>query len=100
MLTSGIFSVQGALESSTISSELLGFQIQSIIGILEVRKHNVSEPGSVPILRSGGETLSLLGPLERANLNLWTTPSQSQSQSQSYFITGSLPPITLSWQAP
>jgi hypothetical protein len=33
--------------------------------------HDVSETGSVSVLRQG-ETLILLGPLERANLNHWT----------------------------
>jgi hypothetical protein len=35
-------------------------------------KNDVSETGSVSVLR-WGETPSLLGPLERANLNHWTT---------------------------
>jgi hypothetical protein len=44
-------------------------------GILENRKHDVSETGSVSILRSRGETTpTQLDPLERANLNHWTTP--------------------------
>jgi hypothetical protein len=38
-------------------------------GILETRKHNVSETGSVSALRWGGETPTVLGLLERANLN-------------------------------
>jgi hypothetical protein len=43
-------------------------------GILNTRNHNVSETGSVSILRWGGggggqETPTQLGPLERANLN-------------------------------
>jgi hypothetical protein len=32
--------------------------------ILDARKHNVSETGSVSVLRWGGETPTLLGPLE------------------------------------
>jgi hypothetical protein len=66
--------------------------------ILETTKHNVSETGSISVLRrwktptqlgpleranlnqwarsSGeGETPNLLGPLERANLNQWATSS-------------------------
>jgi hypothetical protein len=43
-------------------------------GILETRKHNVSETGSVSVLRWNGETPFLLGLLERANLSHWTTP--------------------------
>jgi hypothetical protein len=39
-------------------------------GILETRKHEVSETGSVSVLRWEGEkTPTQLGPLERANLN-------------------------------
>jgi hypothetical protein len=41
-------------------------------GIVETRKHNVSETGSVSVLR-WGEAPSLLGPLERANHSQWTT---------------------------
>jgi hypothetical protein len=37
-----------------------------------MKKHNVSETGSVSVLR-WGKTPTLLGPLERANLNHWTT---------------------------
>jgi hypothetical protein len=40
-------------------------------GILKTREHNVSETGSVSVLRKG-ETPTLLGPLERANLNHWS----------------------------
>jgi hypothetical protein len=44
-------------------------------GILETGKHDVSETGCVSVLRCGGEdTYSQLGPLDRANLNHWTTP--------------------------
>jgi hypothetical protein len=39
-------------------------------GILETRTPNISETGSVSILKLGGrKTLTQLGPLERANLN-------------------------------
>jgi hypothetical protein len=41
--------------------------------ILKSRKHSVSETRFVSILRwvGGGETRTLLGPLERSNLNHW-----------------------------
>jgi hypothetical protein len=39
--------------------------------ILNTRKHNVSETGSVSILRRGRETPTLLDPLERFNLSHW-----------------------------
>jgi hypothetical protein len=43
-------------------------------GILKnTGEHNVSETGSVYVLRWGRETSTQLGPLERANLNHWTT---------------------------
>jgi hypothetical protein len=38
-------------------------------GIPKTRKHNVSETVSVSILR---ETSTLLGPLERANVDHWS----------------------------
>jgi hypothetical protein len=34
--------------------------------ILETREHNVLETGSLSVLRRGGKTPTLLGPLERA----------------------------------
>jgi hypothetical protein len=43
-------------------------------GILETRKHDISETGSVSVLRCGGKTPTHLGPFERANLNHWITP--------------------------
>jgi hypothetical protein len=60
-------------------SELLSFWTLSIVQYSrnpkkKIREHNVSETGSVSVLRSGGGgTPSLLGPLEIANLNHWTT---------------------------
>jgi hypothetical protein len=55
--------------------ELLSFWTLSIAQYSKkIREHNVLETGSVSVLRSGGErTPSQLGPLERANLNHWTT---------------------------
>jgi hypothetical protein len=38
-------------------------------GILNTRKHNVLKTGSVSVVRCEGETPTLLGPLEIANLN-------------------------------
>jgi hypothetical protein len=50
------------------------FGLLTSFGILENRKHDVSETGSVSVLRLGrGNTPTQLGPLERANLNHWTT---------------------------
>jgi hypothetical protein len=51
------------------------FQLFPSSGILESRKHDVLETGSLSILRWKGEkTPTQLSPLERANLNHWTTP--------------------------
>jgi hypothetical protein len=41
-------------------------------GILETRKHNVSETGSVSVLRREWKTPTQLGPVERANLSYYT----------------------------
>jgi hypothetical protein len=38
-------------------------------GILGNRKHDVSETGSVSVLRCEGKTRTQLGPLDKANLN-------------------------------
>jgi hypothetical protein len=61
-------------------------------GILETKKHDVSETGSVSVLRWEGEkTPTQLGPLERANLNHWTA-----SVCASYVTTDGQP-ASLSW---
>jgi hypothetical protein len=50
------------------------------IGILETRKHNVSETGSVSVLRWGGGKIStLLGSLERADLSDWQSPRKNSN---------------------
>jgi hypothetical protein len=54
-----------------VVSFLLAFRYS---GILENRNHDVSETGSVSVLRWGGKAPTQLRPLERANLNQWTTP--------------------------
>jgi hypothetical protein len=41
-------------------------------GILGTRKHDVSETGSVSVLRCGRKTPTQMGPLDRANFNHWT----------------------------
>jgi hypothetical protein len=57
------------------------FGLHPSSGILETRKHNVSETGSVSILKWGGKTPTQLGPLERANLNHWATPVRRMPSS-------------------
>jgi hypothetical protein len=57
------------------------------------KDHNVSETGSVSVLRWMGQDKPIqLGPLERASLNHWTNPGQSQS-----YITTDGQPASLSW---
>jgi hypothetical protein len=54
-------------------TELLFFFTFPSSGILETRKHDVSETGSVSVLRwKGGEDTYSVGPLWKANLNHWT----------------------------
>jgi hypothetical protein len=48
-------------------------------GIVNTTKHNISETGSVLFSGDGWETPTLLGPLEKANLNHWTTMSKLKS---------------------
>jgi hypothetical protein len=47
------------------------FGLFATSGVLGTRKHNVSETGSFSVLRCKGKTPTQLGPLYRANLNLW-----------------------------
>jgi hypothetical protein len=53
-------------------------------GILETRKHDVSETGSVSVVRRKGKTPTQLGPLERANLIHWTTPVRFTQLSEAF----------------
>jgi hypothetical protein len=65
----------------TKRSELLSFWTLSIVQYSKkIKEHNVSETGSVSVLRSGGGTPSQLGLLETANLNHWTTKNKSKSR--------------------
>jgi hypothetical protein len=52
-------------------------------GILENREHEVSDTGTVSVLKRGGKTPTQLVPLEKANLNHWTPLSDLHS----YLIT-------------
>jgi hypothetical protein len=45
------------------------FRLFPSSGVLDNRKHDVSEIGSVSVLGYGGKTPTLLGLLERANLD-------------------------------
>jgi hypothetical protein len=47
------------------------FGLYPLSGILKSKEHNISETGSVSILRCRG-TPTLLDPLERANFSHWT----------------------------
>jgi hypothetical protein len=59
--------VSGRLEYS--SQNYWVFGLFPLSGILENRKHDILETGSVSILRRGGKTPTQLGPLERATLS-------------------------------
>jgi hypothetical protein len=48
------------------------FGLCPLSAVLKTREHNISETGSISLLRLSGETPTLLGPLERANLHHWT----------------------------
>jgi hypothetical protein len=48
-------------------------------GILNTRKHNFRKLDVFPFSGEEWETPTLLGPVEKANLNKWTVRSQSQS---------------------
>jgi hypothetical protein len=51
-----------------------GFWTFPLSGILETRKHDVSETGCFrPQVEGGNKTPTQLGPLERADLNYWTS---------------------------
>jgi hypothetical protein len=45
------------------------FGLRPSSGILKIREHSVPETGYVFVLRWRGETPTLFGPLERADLN-------------------------------
>jgi hypothetical protein len=59
------------LQTNNRSQNYWGFGLCPSSGILETRKHNVSETGSVSVLRCE-KTPTLMGPLERTNLSHYT----------------------------
>jgi hypothetical protein len=68
-----------------IFSEVLGFCTLFIVRNSKYTwKHNVSETGSLSVLRWWKETPSLLGPLERANLNYWKPTSHNNSYTDTW----------------
>jgi hypothetical protein len=59
------------------STELLGlfWTLSIVLYVEDIKYHNVSETGSVSVLRwMGQDKPTQLGPLERASLNHWTNP--------------------------
>jgi hypothetical protein len=58
-----------------------GFRLLPFSGTLETREHSVSETESVSFPGETGNTPTLLGPLERANLNHWTSPEDGNRSS-------------------
>jgi hypothetical protein len=59
--------------NQSIAQNYWVFGLRPSSGILETTEHNISETRSASVLRLEGETSTLLGPLEEANLNHWTT---------------------------
>jgi hypothetical protein len=64
VVTSGLVSLHFKLVSNTPNYYVFGLYPSS--GILKTREHNVSETGSVSVLRWGGKAPTQLGTLERA----------------------------------
>jgi hypothetical protein len=63
--------------SPNFYTELLGlfWTLSIILYVVDKKSHNVSETGSVSLLRwMGQDNPTQLGPLERASLNHWTNP--------------------------
>jgi hypothetical protein len=71
---------EGRVRNNKEFQNYCGFGLRPSSGILETRKQNVSEAESVSVLRWGGETPTLFGPSERANLKHWATPIKSKSK--------------------
>jgi hypothetical protein len=61
----------GRLDVTNDSQNFSVSRLCASSGILNISKHNVSETGSVSVLRGGRRRHTLLGHLERANLNHW-----------------------------
>jgi hypothetical protein len=64
--------VEGSCEQGDVYLDYWAFGLCPLYDILK-RKENISETGSVSVLRCERETYTLLGPLERVSLNHWTT---------------------------
>jgi hypothetical protein len=78
--------ITAATNTHATIAELLGlFRTLSIVLYVEDKKsHNVSEPGSVSVLRwMGQDKPTQLGPLERASLNHW---KQAQELCTTYTV--------------
>jgi hypothetical protein len=70
-----------------VLSEILSFRTPSIVLALKKKtygKHDVSETGSVSVLRCGKKPI-LLGPLERASLNHWIIRPVIEAQQNRFF---------------
>jgi hypothetical protein len=64
-----------------INSDYCVLGLCPLSGILKTREHNILKTGSVSVLRWGGETPTLLDPLERPNLNHWSGTSRPRTQN-------------------
>jgi hypothetical protein len=69
-----------------------GFLLRPLSSILKTKEHDVLESWSVSFVRSGGETPTLLDPIERAILNHWTTDvGRSVCQSVKFLLVSPAP---------
>jgi hypothetical protein len=50
-----------------------GFRLRSLSEILKTRNYSTAKNGSASVLKCWEKALTLLGPLERVNLNHWVT---------------------------
>jgi hypothetical protein len=73
--TPSIWKILNGSDDAACHSGLLGFWTLS--NVWNSKKHGVSETGSVSVLTSEGGRHTLLGPLETADPNHWTTVSET-----------------------
>jgi hypothetical protein len=81
LMCSGVFPFSQLLRPS----ELCGSGLCPLSGILETKKHKFRKLDRFPSLGEGRKTPTRLGPLERANLSLWTMDKvRNPSNSECY----------------
>jgi hypothetical protein len=90
------FTLQDQTASHTMSKQQAEIRVDSYFlrnywvfglcpssGIVKTRKHDVSETGSVSVLRWGGKTSTQFGPLQSEDLNHWS-PRNSIPKTRRY----------------